>query len=49
MKSNVYKRGKKKIANIKDLVMGFELAVTTLDEDVGVVTDGAQNTPLGAQ
>lgn len=45
MKSNVHKGEKKKIANVKDPAMGFELVVTTLDKDVGVITDSAANMP----
>lgn len=42
----MYKRGKKKkITNIKDLVMGSELAITTLDRDVGVVINSIMSMP----
>lgn len=36
---------KKKIANFKDVVTGSELAITTLDRDVGVIIDSTVNMP----
>lgn len=36
---------KKKIANFKDLLMGSELAITTLDRGAGVITDNTVNMP----